>query len=200
VEFPVLGKNLVSVEIIQLDLPMNSDDSLEMLKYREELERIARKNEQEKWKATKRPELPFNHELESKKWSLTGDLEWIRTGLSKKEAERVSSSTENRPDRLSYIGLVMKPGNAEPITIEELFGEAVLDSIYRHMLEIEKRYPENKFNSYFYRPELKRHFLWGVNPEGLLIYYGNEGEFRAYYKTLIPFAQVPALKDDSIFD
>jgi hypothetical protein len=89
--------------------------------------------------------------------------------------------------------MVVNPYTLQSYNPENLFGPRFREVVYA---EIMKEYDKFKasgeeidfnFNEQHYKPELGRHFMWGLDQKHLIIYYGNEGEFQAYRKLLIPF-------------
>ena len=48
---------------------------------------------------------------------------------------------------------------------------------------------KHPFNLYHYRPQERRQFMWGLANDAVIIYYGNEGEFGAWFKHRIPFSR-----------
>lgn len=95
-------------------------------------------------------------------------------------------------DSVQYTSLVLNPHTLRPLDPEVLLGENFRTIVYEEMMALYEnlgKKSENQFNEYHYKPELKRHFMWGLDRENLIIYYGNEGEFVAYQKHLIPLTR-----------
>lgn len=92
-----------------------------------------------------------------------------------------------------YFSTVLNPYTLQPYDPEKLFGPSFRKVVYNEIMkEYERIHLSNEhlnfnFNEHQYRPDLKRHFRWGLAQNHVIIYYGDEGEFWAYRKLLIPF-------------
>jgi hypothetical protein len=90
-----------------------------------------------------------------------------------------------------YISMVINPYTLQMYDPNELFGPDFRRIVYDEMTSLhdslERSGSEYSFNIYHYQPELKRHFMWGLEGESVVIYYGNEGEFGADLKHYIRF-------------
>jgi hypothetical protein len=94
---------------------------------------------------------------------------------------------------INYFSMVLNPYTLQPYDPEELFGPNFREVVYTEIIKEYERihssheYLNFNFNVNHYRPEFKRRFMWGIDQEYVVIYFGNEGEFSAYRKLLIPY-------------
>mgnify|MGYP005751740733 FL=1 len=195
VEFPVISDSLVSLVIYRENLPLLPKDKLEMDRYRIELENRGSQNKElqkriEGGKKSKRkrfqkvdfPDLSFVDPTKRVYW----DLEEVWQPVdSCTQIAGIPIQNDSIPSMTMFPG-VFNPYTMRPYSIEELFGPEIRAYIYKEMLEVERAYPERHFNIHQYKPENQRSFLWGLSKDGLMIYYGNEGEFGGYYRHEIP--------------
>jgi hypothetical protein len=107
------------------------------------------------------------------------------------EKSEICGSTESsnripRVDSVTYRSIVFNPYTLEVVDPFSLFGEDLRQTIYSHMKELDEA-GKTEFNIHQYLPENGRGFLWGLSPDGIIIYYGNEGEWEGWFKTVVPF-------------
>ncbi|MFT6802751.1 MAG: hypothetical protein ACJA2N_001942 [Salibacteraceae bacterium] len=94
---------------------------------------------------------------------------------------------------IRYTSMVVNPYTLQPYNPENLFGPRFREVVYVEIMKEHDKFKASveeidfNFNEQHYKPELERHFMWGLDQKHLIIYYGNEGEFQAYRKLLIPF-------------
>jgi len=89
-----------------------------------------------------------------------------------------------------YYSTVLNPYTLKPYDPELLIGKKFREVVYNEMKALYEQLKSNgnkhPFNIHHYHPEQKRHFMWGLEKDRLIIYYGNEGEFSSYKKHYIP--------------
>lgn len=92
-----------------------------------------------------------------------------------------------------YRAFVVNPYTLYPYDPEQLFGERFRAVVYAEMQAV---YAERQawgvshpFNLNHYLPSAKRYFMWGLDTDSVIVYFGNEGEFNAWFMHRIPFSR-----------
>lgn len=96
----------------------------------------------------------------------------------------------NDPKDYRYLGhyeaFSFDPRDMRFYTIDELGDETLRQRIYNEVVRWQENHPQFHINSYHYKPELKRDFMYLVGDNAIVVYLGEEGEFRGHHRIFVP--------------
>ena len=134
---------------------------------------------------------PFFRETFKYGDKITDNYQWIflRDTLLLHQAKL--NEKPKRLDSVTYRALVFNPYHPwKEVKLDVLFGPEIYQIIENEMSSLALSKTQIPFNEHHYKAVYERHFMWGLAPDALIIYYGNEGEFGAFAKHKIPFSRL----------
>ena len=206
VDFPFRTDSLVSLLITKRYLPLPAKDFFAMKSFDNELKTVYEEN-------STNPKLKHFYSLPVLPQTGYGNFPFDRFGVEIpsfcdhpsenasqnyldngytrwKPIDSCTFTADTSWGHSEYISMVLNPYTLQMYNPEELFGPDFRQVVYNELSAVhdalERSESEYSFNLYHYRPELKRHFMWGLEGESVVIYYGNEGEYGAYQRHYIP--------------
>lgn len=209
--FPFNADSILSVEMKVEERLLPADDTEAVLRYSLELDRVEEKNKRKQNKhrrisrarflkeapqaplipSASPPKLPLpNLEIEVPRAcdSLLNEsgTRFLNNGYYSWEPVLPCYSMDSaRVESVYYRAIVLNPYTLEPYLPEQLFGEGFREVVYAEMElrygQMQEEGSKHPFNLYHYLPQARRRIMWGLTNESVIIYYGNEGEFGAWY-------------------
>ncbi len=181
---------MISMEIREVYMPWDDKYAAEVEAFR--LKRMALKGELDTTKQAMGeimkqegiPQLPEINYL-----SPRGDQALERCVRCEKYAGSLNGNP-SRDIRGTMIGLTFDPRDfdefPDPV---EILGEDWRKVVHKHVVNWNKDHPDLEVNEYHYRPKEMRQFMYAFAEDHFIVYIGNEGEFGAYWRLRIPFAE-----------